>query len=698
MTTMCGKEVGCIYNLVVIMMFLVLAACRVAVEGANCSSYCGDIHNITYPFRLKGDPTDCGDSLYELTCETNQTVLLINSQKYFLKNIYYEDQSVRVVHSAIENNNYCPTPPPSLNQADLVRANPFIWGISYLYSVLASIVFVNCSAPVENNSMYTPYTELCPFNNRSNSSSWQIYYLTPAWDEYHRYPVLGPYASDLKNNCNVIAAFPTIYHPPCDENFLNYGLNYSDIRSILQMGYYLSWSDPFICRECLARGGKCMSSDNAGGFFVTSQGIDIKFGAVYCEESYCKNKFHSRRCFFHNIRLAIHSVGWGLQHYFYETHQGRNLALHIFEGREIIGILCISVFLFQKFRRRHFWMDTTVEEFLSNYKDQSPTRYSYSQIKKMTNNFKEKLGEGGFGSVFKGKLISGGLVAIKMLEKSKANGQDFINEVATIGRIHHVNIVKLIGFCSEGLKRALIYEFMPNGSLDKYIYSQEGVNNSLSWEKIYEIALGIARGIEYLHRGCDMQILHFDIKPHNILLDEDFQPKIADFGLAKFYSTGDNTVAVTAVRGTIGYIAPELIYRNIGGVSYKSDVYSFGMMLMEMASRRKNLNRFVDKTSQIYFPPWIYSRLEQGEDMELRCNNEDEKEMVKKMIIVALWCIQLKPVDRPSMKKVMEMLEGSPDLLEMPPTPFLATEESVPNEAGPSISMNIMEFSITARS
>ncbi|XP_042514332.1 rust resistance kinase Lr10-like [Macadamia integrifolia] len=323
-------------------------------------------------------------------------------------------------------------------------------------------------------------------------------------------------------------------------------------------------------------------------------------------------------------------------------------------------------------------MDTTVEEFLSSYRTQTPTRYSYSQIKKMTNSFKEKLGEGGFGSVFKGKLISGGLVAIKMLGKSKANGQDFINEVAIIGRIHHVNVVRLIGFCSDGSKRALIYEFMPNGSLDKYIYSKEGVENYLSWEKIYEIALGIAHGIEYLHRGCDMQILHFDIKPHNILLDANFQPKIADFGLAKFYPTNENAVSVTrAIRGTIGYIAPELFYPNIGGVSYKSDVYSFGMMLMEMAGRRKNLNAVVEQTSQIYFPSWVYNRLEQGEDMELKYNTEDEKEIAKKLIVVALWCIQLKPVDRPSMTKVMEMLEGSLELLEMPPKPFLSPQELV---------------------
>ena len=153
----------------------------------------------------------------------------------------------------------------------------------------------------------------------------------------------------------------------------------------------------------------------------------------------------------------------------------------------------------------------------------------------MTHNFKNKLGQGGFGSVYKGRLRSGHIVAVKMLVMSKANGQDFINEVATIGRIHHVNVVRLIGFCIQGSKWALVYDFMPNGSLDKFVFLDRGNNIPLSWERLYKIALGVGRGIEYLHQGCDMQILHFDIKPHNILLYEDFTPKVSDFGLAKLH-------------------------------------------------------------------------------------------------------------------------------------------------------------------
>ncbi|XLT89730.1 hypothetical protein HN873_011405 [Arachis hypogaea] len=170
----------------------------------------------------------------------------------------------------------------------------------------------------------------------------------------------------------------------------------------------------------------------------------------------------------------------------------------------------------------------------------------------------------------------------------------------TIGRIHHINVVRLVAFCVEGSKRALVCDFKPNGSLDKYILSKEE-NIFLSYEKIYEMSLEIARGISYLHEGCDMQILHFDIKPHNILLDENVIQKVSDFGLAKLYPRDNNIVILTDRRGTIGYTAPELFYNNIGGVSYKADIYSFGMLLMEMANRRKNLNLHAENSSSTFF-------------------------------------------------------------------------------------------------
>ncbi|KAI3502591.1 hypothetical protein L1887_30754 [Cichorium endivia] len=293
----------------------------------------------------------------------------------------------------------------------------------------------------------------------------------------------------------------------------------------------------------------------------------------------------------------------------------------------------------------------------------------------MTNSFKLKLGQGGFGSVYKGVLSNGSPVAVKILSELKGNGDDFINEVASVGRTSHVNIVSLVGFCFEGHQRALIYEFMPNGSLEKFIYDQTFLSNSkLVWKKLHEIAIGIARGLEYLHSGCNTRILHFDIKPHNILLDQDFSPKISDFGLAKLSLEKRSMVSMSQMRGTPGYIAPELFSRSFGHVSHKSDVYSYGMMILEMVGGRKNIEVEVDHTSEIYFPHWIYKKVELDEELGLHPNMSDEEnEMVRKMIIVGLWCIQTNPLSRPTITKALEMLEGDLKSLEIPPKPYLSS-------------------------
>ncbi|KAI3713670.1 hypothetical protein L1987_72253 [Smallanthus sonchifolius] len=228
-------------------------------------------------------------------------------------------------------------------------------------------------------------------------------------------------------------------------------------------------------------------------------------------------------------------------------------------------------------------------------------------------------------------------------------------------------------FCSDNHKRALIFEFMPNGSLEKFIHSQDPEKPSKRLEvmKLYEVALGIARGLDYLHRGCNPRILHLDIKPPNILLDQDFCPKIADFGLAKLYSRNESIVSMLEARGTIGYIAPEVFNRNIGGVSHKSDVYSYGMLILEMVGGNKNVDVGVGSksTSDLYFPNWIYNRLENEEYVFDGISSAEENEYVRKMTIVGLWCIQTVPTQRPSIDEVIEMLEGSTGELEVPQKP-----------------------------
>ncbi|XP_058008998.1 rust resistance kinase Lr10-like, partial [Hevea brasiliensis] len=200
-----------------------------------------------------------------------------------------------------------------------------------------------------------------------------------------------------------------------------------------------------------------------------------------------------------------------------------------------------------------------------------------------------------------------------------------------------------------------------------FISSADTKNHFLGWKRLQDIALGIAKGIEYLHQGCDQRILHFDIKPHNILLDHDFNPKISDFGLAKFCAKDQSAVSMTTARVTIGYIAPEVFSRNFGTVSYKSDVYSFGMLVLEMVGGRKIVDVAEGNDEQIYFPEWIYDLLEEGEDLRFEIEEEGDTKIAKKLAIVGLWCIQWNPADRPSMKVAVHMLEGQGENLPTPP-------------------------------
>ena len=333
--------------------------------------------------------------------------------------------------------------------------------------------------------------------------------------------------------------------------------------------------------------------------------------------------------------------------------------------------ICLAWLIYrrkQKFRSgfwRAYSADQSNEEVLKRCGSLAPQRYKYSELKKITKSFKEKLGEGGYGVVFKGSLRDGRIVAVKLLKSSKGNGEDFVNEVMSISQTSHINIVNLLGYCLEGSKRALVYEYMPNGSLEKHIYSELVIG----WEMLLKIAIGIARGLEYLHQGCNTRIIHFDIKPHNILLDNEFCPKISDFGLAKLCRLNGSILSTAEARGTVGFIAPEVFSRAFGAVSTKSDVYSYGMMLLEMVRGKTNMKGSADNSSEAFFPHLLYDHL--AGDMQ-GCQVEDgTEEVARKLTSVGLFCIQMAPDDRPSMSRVIEMLEKSASEFEMPPKPFL---------------------------
>ncbi|XP_028774229.1 rust resistance kinase Lr10 [Neltuma alba] len=333
----------------------------------------------------------------------------------------------------------------------------------------------------------------------------------------------------------------------------------------------------------------------------------------------------------------------------------------------IVLVLCIMfLLLIYRYFKTKGDDHARLEKFLKDYEAFKPTRFSYTDLKRITNNFKDEIGEGAHGSVFKGKLSNQIIVAVKVLNNSDDDGKDFINEVGTMGKIHHINVVRLLGFCADGFRRALIYDFFPNGSLQKFISSPDNKENFLGWLKLQQIALGIAKGIEYIHYDCDYRILHFDINPGNVLLGHNFTPKISDFGLAKLCSKTQSAVSITRARGTLGYIAPEVFSKNFGNVSYKSDIYSYGMLLLEMVGGRINTHTSEEAT-QILYPKWIHNLIEGG-DINVQIEDEDDSRIARKLAIVGLWCIQWHPISRPSMKTVVRMLEGEGDELKVPPS------------------------------
>ncbi|CAL8998551.1 unnamed protein product [Prunus brigantina] len=299
--------------------------------------------------------------------------------------------------------------------------------------------------------------------------------------------------------------------------------------------------------------------------------------------------------------------------------------------------------------------------------------FTYEEIKKATNEFKEELGRGASATVFKGVLVSdnGKCVAVKSLDTEvRENDLEFKAEVSAIGRTNHRNLVQLLGFCNEGQHRILVYEFMSNGSLASFVFGDPVPH----WYQRRQIALGIARGLLYLHEECSSQIVHCDIKPQNILLDDYFTARISDFGLAKLLRM-DQTRTMTAIRGTKGYVAPEW-FRSLP-ITVKVDVYSYGILLLEIIFCRKHFQAVAEDEDQMILADWAYDCYKQKKLHRLFKNDDEAINDINKMekyVMIAIWCIQEDPSLRPTMKKVTLMLEGTVEVSAPPdPSSFISS-------------------------
>ncbi|XP_022739516.1 probable LRR receptor-like serine/threonine-protein kinase At1g07650 isoform X2 [Durio zibethinus] len=287
--------------------------------------------------------------------------------------------------------------------------------------------------------------------------------------------------------------------------------------------------------------------------------------------------------------------------------------------------------------------------------------FSLRQIKAATKNFdaKNKIGEGGFGSVYKGLLSDGTVIAVKQLSsKSKQGNREFVNEIGMISALQHPNLVKLYGCCVEGNQLLLVFEYMENNCLSRALFGKDATHKlKLDWPTRQKICLGIARGLAYLHEESRIKIVHRDIKTSNVLLDKNLNAKISDFGLAKL-NEDDKTHISTRIAGTIGYMAPEYAMR--GYLTNKADVYSFGVVALEIVSGKSNTN-YRPNEDFVYLLDWAYVLRERGSLLELvdpDLGSEYSSEEAMVMLNVALLCTNASPTLRPTMSQVVGMLEG----------------------------------------
>ncbi|KAK6945384.1 Legume lectin domain [Dillenia turbinata] len=347
-----------------------------------------------------------------------------------------------------------------------------------------------------------------------------------------------------------------------------------------------------------------------------------------------------------------------------------------------ILVLCISclvgIFVWWKWAHDRDWVqedDPRMIEQKIQSSTMAPKKFRLKELKSATKNFnaKRKLGKGGFGTVYKGILNNREVAVKRVSENSRNNIQDFIAEVVTIGNLHHKNLVKLIGWCYESNELLLVYEFMPNGSLEKVIFYEENASTEqyvLSWDTRHRIICGVAQALDYLHFGCEKRVLHRDIKASNIMLDSGYNARLGDFGLARMIQPSEQTHHTTKeLAGTPGYMAPE--YFHTGHATAETDVYGFGVLVLEVACGRKpgyqsEVNKFNNGIVDWVWELYKLGRTTDAVDSQL--DGEFYEEQAEAALLLGLACCHPNPYQRPTMRYALQVLTG-----EAPP-PFVPVD------------------------
>ena len=355
-----------------------------------------------------------------------------------------------------------------------------------------------------------------------------------------------------------------------------------------------------------------------------------------------------------------------------KSNENERLKVLVWVAIALAGVefTCVSIVLcFLYWTRKESKTDS------HGYKLAAATRFqqfTYAELKKATLGFHDEIGSGGGGTVYKGVLSDGRVAAIKKLREANGGEAEFLAEVSTIGRLNHMNLIEMWGYCAEGNHRLLVYEYMEHGSLADNLASS---NNDvvLDWEKRFAIAMGTSKGLAYLHEECLEWVLHCDVKPQNILLDSNYSPKVADFGLSKLQNRGEShNSSFSRIRGTRGYMAPEWIY-NLP-ITSKVDVYSYGIVILELVTGKRPTGvKMVDDggiVEQGRLVTWVREKMnaatrteswiEEVADPMLELG-ESDKDNVELLVKVALQCVEEDKEARPTMRQVVEMLQFHED-------------------------------------
>ncbi|KAL8554877.1 hypothetical protein ACS0TY_002884 [Phlomoides rotata] len=364
--------------------------------------------------------------------------------------------------------------------------------------------------------------------------------------------------------------------------------------------------------------------------------------------------------------------------------------LSVFVLAVILLVICLRRKKSEKGNEEEFVFDVSMENEFE--RGSGPKKFSYAELVRATDNFSEehKLGEGGFGGVYLGFLKdSNSDVAVKRVSKSSKQGaKEYASEVRIISRLRHRNLVQLIGWCHEKRELLLVYEFLPNGSLDSHLFEDK---SSLSWETRYKVAQGLASALLYLHEEWEQCVIHRDIKSSNVMLDSSFNAKLGDFGLARLVDHEAES-QTTVLAGTMGYMAPECVIT--GKASKESDVYSFGIVALEIACGRKPIDGRA-QGSQVRLVEWVWELYGRGVHLEAgdpKLGEEYNEEEMERLMVVGLWCAHPDHTLRPSIRQAIQVLSSEAQ------PPVLPSKLPVPTYLAPapySVSSLLSESSLT---